>query len=137
MFLRYAFVFGIYINLDVFYSIWTYTKYNNSLEILITAYMSIICQYWWIFLDFVTYYSISLLKYNSFSSFLLEIYFNFNIMPYTQIHNEYHFQTSLLISVGEIYVIIKRKNTHKFTFDRFGSIVLKILKYLLFPKIVY
>ena len=55
MFISYAFVFGIYINLDVFYSIWTYTKYNNSLEILITACVSIFCQYWWIFLDFNYY----------------------------------------------------------------------------------
>ena len=51
-----------------------------------------------------------------------------------QIHNEHHLQTSSLISVGEIYVITKTKNIHTFTFDRFCSIALKILKYLLFPQ---
>lgn len=139
MLLRYhLFLVYIYIIIDVFYSIWTYAKYNNSLEILIIACgtLSVNIDEFFLIL-IVTYYSMSLLQHNSFSPFLLEIYFSFNILPYTQIHNEHHLQTSSLISVGEIYVIIKTKNTHMFTFDRFSSIVLKILKYYLYPKIVY
>ena len=81
---RYAFVFGIYIIIDVFYSIWTYTKYN-SLKILMTACVSIICQYWCIFLDVNCYILFHfIVKYNSFSPFLLEIYFSFNILPYNR-----------------------------------------------------
>ena len=34
-------------------------------------------------------------------------------------------------------VITKTKYMHMFIFDRFCSIALKILKYLLFPKIAY